>query len=72
MMMKGKTKSPAKASHTRYRTEFMQQALARATQDGVAVAVKDLGLQESQIYAWRIKARAACQRLVCSAPMDSR
>lgn len=46
-----------KASRTRYSTEFKQQALARATQDGVAVAAKDLGLQESQIYAWRIKAR---------------
>ena len=59
--MKGKTKAPAKASRTRYSTEFKQQALARAAQDGVAVAAKDLGLQESQIYAWRLKARADSQ-----------
>ncbi len=55
--MKSKTKTPAKASRTRYSTEFKQQALARAGQDSVAVAAKDLGLQESQIYAWRTKAR---------------
>ena len=55
--MKSKTKPPAKASRTRYSTEFKQQAVARAERDGVAVAAKDLGLQESQIYAWRTKAR---------------
>lgn len=55
--MKTKTKPPAKASRARYSTEFKQQALARAAQDGVAAAAKDLGLQESQIYAWRAKAR---------------
>ena len=47
----------AKASRARYSAEFKQQALARAVQDGVAVAAKDLRLQESQIYAWRTKAR---------------
>jgi transposase-like protein len=31
--------------------------LARAAQGGVAIAAKDLGLRESQIYAWRAKAR---------------
>ena len=61
--MKGKTKPAAKASRNRYRTEFKQQALARAQKDGVGVAVaaKDLGLQQSQIYAWRIKAQALSQ-----------
>jgi len=59
--MKGKTKTLAKASRNRYSSEFKQQALARAEKDGVAVAARDLGLQESQIYAWRTKARADSQ-----------
>jgi transposase len=60
--MKAKTKTPAKMSRTRYSAEFKQQALARAAQNGVAVAAKDLGLQESQIYAWRTRARLEGQR----------
>lgn len=59
--MKGKTKTPTRASRNRYSSEFKQQALARSEKDGVAVAAKDLGLQESQIYAWRTKARADSQ-----------
>lgn len=55
--MKAKTKTPTTVSRTRYSAEFKQQALARAAQDGVAVTAKDLGLQASQIYAWRSRAR---------------
>ena len=46
-----------KQVRTRYSPEFKQQSLARAAQEGVAVAAKDLGLQESQLYGWRAKAR---------------
>ena len=46
-----------KQSRNRYSAEFKQQALARADKDGVAVAAKDLGLAESQLYAWRTKAK---------------
>jgi transposase len=33
----------------------------RAAQDGVGVVAKDLGLAESQLYAWRTKARLSAQ-----------
>lgn len=59
--MKGKTKPAAKAGRNRYSTEFKQQALTRAEENGVVVAAKDLGLQESQIYTWHIKARTESQ-----------
>lgn len=55
--MKAKSKTVGKQERKRYSPEFKQQALARAAQDGVAVAARDLGLQESQLYAWRSKAR---------------
>lgn len=59
--MKSKIKVAVKASRTRYSTEFKQQALARAAQDGVAVAARDMGLADSQLYAWRTQARIAGQ-----------
>ncbi len=55
--MKTKSKAVVKQIRTRYSPEFKQQALARAAQEGVAVAAKDLGLQESQLYGWRVKAK---------------
>lgn len=54
--MKSKTKTVVKQVRARYSAEFKQQALARAAKDGVATAAKDLGLAESQLYAWRSKA----------------
>jgi transposase len=59
--MKTKSKTVGKQGRKRHSPEFKQQALARAAQDGVAVAAKDLGLPESQLYAWRAKARLAGQ-----------
>jgi len=59
--MKSKTKMVVKQVRKRYSAEFKQQALARAAQNGVAMAAKDLGLPESQLYAWRLKARLVGQ-----------
>ena len=56
-----KTKTAVKQDRKRHRREFKQQALARAAQDGVARAAKDLGLPESQLYGWRSKARLTGQ-----------
>ena len=59
--MKTKIKTVVKQVRKRYSPEFKQQALARAVQNGVAVAAKDLGLPESQLYAWRTKAKLVGQ-----------
>jgi transposase len=56
-----KRKLVVKQERKRYSAEFKQQALVRAERDGTAVAAKDLGLQEGQLYAWRSKARQAGQ-----------
>lgn len=54
--MKAK-QSAEKKARKRYSAEFKEQALKRAEQEGVAVAARDLGLAESQIYVWRQKRR---------------
>lgn len=41
----------------KYSAEFKAQVLRRAEQDGVAATARDLGLAESQIYAWRQRHR---------------
>ena len=46
-------KIEGKKGRKRYSAEFKQQALLRAQSDGVVVAARDLGLQASQLYAWR-------------------
>jgi transposase len=56
-----KSQSVKKQVRKQYSPEFRKQALARADQDGVAVTAKELGLHESQLYAWRAKARLAGQ-----------
>ena len=38
-----------------------KQAVDRTQKDGVPVTAKDLGLHESQLYAWRHKARLNSQ-----------
>ena len=43
----------------RYTPEFKQQLLARDATEGVAVTARDLGLAESQLYAWRKQASDA-------------
>jgi transposase len=42
-----------KASHTRHSAEYKQESIKLAAQVGVAKAAKQLGLHESQLYAWR-------------------
>ena len=59
--MKTKSKAVVKQVRQRYSAEFKQQALARAAQEGVAMTAKDLGLPESQLYAWRTKAKVMGQ-----------
>ena len=46
----------------RYSAEFKSEALGLADQVGVAGAAKQLGLHESQLYAWRKKARYEASR----------
>jgi transposase len=52
-----KTKQVVKKTRNRYSAEFKKQALGQVEKDGVAVAARDLGLSESQLYAWRQKQR---------------
>ncbi len=49
-------KSGRQVSRRRYSAEFKSEALGLAEQVGVAGAAKQLGLHESQLYAWRKKA----------------
>ncbi|MEC5317700.1 IS3 family transposase [Brenneria populi subsp. brevivirga] len=50
-------KSVKKTSRNQYTPEFRQQALALAARIGVAKAARELGLHDSQLYAWRGKQR---------------
>ena len=51
-----KAKKPTeKTTRKRYSDEFKDQALKRAERDGVALVAQDLGIAETQIYAWRRK-----------------
>lgn len=56
-----KNKTVIKQIRKQYSPEFRQQALVRADQNGVAVTARELGVHESQLYAWRAKARLADQ-----------
>ena len=55
-------KSRKQASRRRYSPEFKTDALGLAEQVGVAGAAEQLGLHESQLYAWRKKARYESSR----------
>ena len=46
-----------KQTRNRYSDEYRSEAQALADRVGVASAAKQLGLHESQLYAWRGKAR---------------
>jgi transposase len=43
----------SKACYTRHSAEYKQESLKLGLQVGVAKAAKQLGLDESQLYAWR-------------------
>ena len=55
-------KSRRQVSRRRYSDEFETEALGLAEQVGVSSAAKQLGLYESQLYAWRKKARYEASR----------
>lgn len=55
-------KKKTKITRRRYSPEFKVEALGLADQVGVSGAAKQLGLHESQLYAWRKKARYEASR----------
>jgi transposase len=55
-------KSQNKSSRRRYSAEFKAETLSLAEHVGVSGAAKELGLHESQLYAWRKKARYESSR----------
>ena len=55
-------KSQKKSPRRRFSVEFKAEALGSAEQVGVTGAAKQLGLHESQLYAWRKKARYEASR----------
>ena len=55
-------KGPKRPTRRRYSPEFKSEALSLAEQVGMAGAAKELGLHESQLYAWRKKARYEASR----------
>lgn len=52
-----KQKTQSKPSRKRYSPEYKVEALALAEKVGVAETAKQLGLHETQLYNWRVKAR---------------
>ena len=50
-------KNRRRVGRRRYTAEFKSEALGLVEQVGVAGAAKQLGLHETQLYAWRKKAR---------------
>ena len=46
-----------KTTRIRYTDEYKSEALILAEKVGVGAAAKELGLHESQLYAWRNKAK---------------
>lgn len=52
-----KQSSGQKSSRRRYSPELKTEALGLADQVGMGGAAKQLGLHESQLYAWRKKTR---------------
>lgn len=58
----GAQQKQPKPTRRRYSAEFKIEALGLADQVGVSGAAKQLGLHESQLYAWRKKARYEASR----------
>ena len=53
-----RTSKPGGATRKRYSQEYKTEALSLAKRVGVKEAAKQLGLHESQLYGWRLKAQA--------------
>jgi transposase len=49
-------------SRKRYSQQYKSEALALADRVGVSAASKQLGLNESQLYSWRVKNRLNQER----------
>lgn len=49
-------------SRNRYLQQYKDEALALAERVGVPAAAKQLGLHDTQLYGWRVKARLNQQR----------
>ncbi len=52
-----KTEKRDAVARKRYSPEYKSEALALAERIGVSAAARELGLHDSQLYAWRTKAR---------------
>lgn len=52
----------SKATRKRHSQQYKNEALALAERVGVAAAAKQLNIHESQLYAWRSKARLNRER----------
>ncbi len=52
-----KTEMQGSVSRKRYSAEYKSEALALAERIGVSAAARELGLHDSQLYAWRTRAR---------------
>lgn len=51
----------AKPKRNKYTSQFKEQALERAKQDGVPKAAKDLGIAQAMLYSWQAKSRQTGQ-----------
>ena len=56
-MAQRKTRKPAKSKRRSYNDEYRAEALKLADSVGATAAANQLGIQTSQIYLWRTKAR---------------
>lgn len=45
----------------KYSPQFKDQALERASRDGVSQAAKDLGIAEAMLYSWRARQKQSNQ-----------
>ena len=57
-----KTKSTPSKTRQRHSQQYTTESLALAEKVGVPTATKQLGLDESQLYSWRSKARLSQDR----------
>lgn len=48
-----------KKTRKKYSSEFKDQALERASRDGVTQAARDLGIDSAMLYGWRSHQREA-------------
>jgi len=55
MTVKTRTKKTTRRQHS---PEYREEALALAEKVGIREAARQLGLDDSQLYSWRSKARA--------------